>query len=937
MNTDTALRSRLIGLLAALLLPGGLLAADPVAVRYYEDAVARFNNGDAKGAEIQLKNALSRDPGQLAARILMGRIQLELGNALQAEEELVLANQLGADRTATALPLARARNRLGKYELNIEQLIPTEIPIDAQADVWVELGIARLKSGDPDGARIAFQQAVTIEPLHAGGMIGKAQVALDAGEFATAERLAGDAVEHNPDSSGAWFAKASALHAQGRHAQAAQAYARASDLAPGNTAAALGEATALLDGGDAAKASALLAAMRKDYPWMAEAPFLHAKALRELGKPDDAQRALEAAGEILDPVPVSDLRDNPALLRLAGILAAQNQRMERAYQAISLYLQQRPGDLQTRKLFARIALAMGKPADVKRSLVPLITAGRADAELLGLLGDASAQAHDFIAAESYYREALANHRGGPALIGRLGALQYRQGQRERALDTLQIVTEQEPSGATLGVSLYTAVLHLAEGRIDRARDITEQILAGQPDNLVALNLRAAVAITSGDRDSGRQQLEALLAKAPEFRPAKYNLAKLHALDGRYREAEAILHGFLTENANDQRALLELGRLATLRNDSRTAIGFYEKIRELDPKALIATTELIDLYLAESRPADAMKTALDLNSVRLDDFHAHATLAAVQVIREEYQDARSTLGRAVLLAGYDSRKLLRAATLQYAAQAHDDAVATLDRLLKEQPDALAARRLLGEVLFTQGKLSQARKQVEAVLERRPDDLYALAMLGDIQMAERQPAAAVATYTRAIAIDAQPELLVSAFHARNRTGQGDAALAELEAWQDANPDTAVVLRALAEHLHQRGRAEQAHGYYRRLIALTPDDARSLNNMANLLMDIDAEQAFRAARQALELDGDNPAILDTMGWALVQIGDLEKGIAHLRDAVARNGRSATTRYHLGAALEEYGSRIEARRQLQLALRLGTDSAPWAEDARLRLQRLN
>ena len=62
--------------------------ADLLAVRYYEDAAARFNGGDHKGAEVQLKNALSRDPGQLAARILMGKIQLELGNAHQAEEEL---------------------------------------------------------------------------------------------------------------------------------------------------------------------------------------------------------------------------------------------------------------------------------------------------------------------------------------------------------------------------------------------------------------------------------------------------------------------------------------------------------------------------------------------------------------------------------------------------------------------------------------------------------------------------------------------------------------------------------------------------------------------------------------------------------------------------------------------------------------------------------
>ena len=232
---------------------------------------------------------------------------------------------------------------------------------------------------------------------------------------------------------------------------------------------------------------------------------------------------------------------------------------------------------------------------------------------------------------------------------------------------------------------------------------------------------------------------------------------------------------------------------------------------------------------------------------------------------------------------------------------------------------------------------ARQQVETILAQQTDDVYTLALLGDIELAENQPEAAADTFARAIAIEPQPELIVSLFRARTRSGDGEAALEELKHWQSEHGDTPVVLRALAERHHQLGKLSEALIFYRRLLRLAPDDARSLNNMANLLMQSDTELAFQTARQALTLDPDNPAILDTMGWARIQIGDLETGIAHLREAVARDGRSAISRYHLGAALEEYGSYDEAKRQLQQALRLGDNNASWSNDARLRLQRMN
>ena len=180
-----------------------------------------------------------------------------------------------------------------------------------------------------------------------------------------------------------------------------------------------------------------------------------------------------------------------------------------------------------------------------------------------------------------------------------------------------------------------------------------------------------------------------------------------------------------------------------------------------------------------------------------------------------------------------------------------------------------------------------------------------------------------------------MLGSHVRARTLAGQGEEAVAEWQTWQESHPHDPLVLRALAERHHQLGQVEQAMRRYQELIAVRPNDPLAQNNLANLLMGLDNEQAFKAARRAHQLNPEHPAILDTYGWALVQVGDLDKGIALLREAAARAGRSAIIRYHLGVALGEFGSNREAKRQLQLALKLSNDAA-WAKDAMSRIDQL-
>ena len=59
--------------------------------------------------------------------------------------------------------------------------------------------------------------------------------------------------------------------------------------------------------------------------------------------------------------------------------------------------------------------------------------------------------------------------------------------------------------------------------------------------------------------------------------------------------------------------------------------------------------------------------------------------------------------------------------------------------------------------------------------------------------------------------------------------------------------------------------------------------------------------------------PTILDTLGWILVQQGQLEQGLRHLRDARLRDPQNPEIRYHLAVVLNRTGRADEARVELE------------------------
>jgi predicted Zn-dependent protease len=95
--------------------------------------------------------------------------------------------------------------------------------------------------------------------------------------------------------------------------------------------------------------------------------------------------------------------------------------------------------------------------------------------------------------------------------------------------------------------------------------------------------------------------------------------------------------------------------------------------------------------------------------------------------------------------------------------------------------------------------------------------------------------------------------------------------------------------------------------------------LNNLASALSELKDKRALGFAEQALKLQPDNPAIMDTLGWTLVQQGQSERGIKLLQQALSRMPDAAEIQYHLAAAYAGMGDDGRARQELKRLLDSG------------------
>jgi tetratricopeptide (TPR) repeat protein len=270
-----------------------------------------------------------------------------------------------------------------------------------------------------------------------------------------------------------------------------------------------------------------------------------------------------------------------------------------------------------------------------------------------------------------------------------------------------------------------------------------------------------------------------------------------------------------------------------------------------------------------------------------------------------------------LAAFDPGWQTRIARLQLMANNVDGANLSLEKALSAEADYLPALVVLAEIDLRAGALGKAEGRARTILKRAPELATGHQLLAEVAMARKSYPEALERYRMALAKEPSTDAALRVFAAHVQAGSAAAGNQFLESWIRSHPQDRVAKQALAEGYLRAGNLAAARSWYEQLLNEMGEDETILNNLANILLLQNDRKALEYAERAHKRAPTDPAIGDTLGWILVQQGQVEQGIRHLRDARLRDPTSPEIRYHLADALARAGRKDEARRELEPAVK--------------------
>ncbi len=757
---------------------------------------------------------------------------------------------------------------------------------------------ALLASGDLVKAKLEAQNAAQIEPRNAKARLLLAELAEQEGDLRNAVGHLLVAIDADPSLLEARVRLGNFYFLGRATEQAAEQAAKAMELAPDDPEVRLLNARVkFLQGDRAAAASEAEQALATD-PALVDAIMFKAGLA---GERENWEEAFAIVEDGLSKVAVEDSqplrqfrvqlmrrtgRQDEVEADILGLIDDFPEEEAYQYALVQYYMQEDESD-KAEALMRRIAAK--DPSDTERQLN---------------LARYLANAKGFDATEEFLTSAVAAQPEALALRAALGRLYESNKQADKAMSVYRDVVAQAPrSEEGFNVRNRMVAMHIAAEELDDAREAVDSILTDAPDNAGALLYSAAFAYVDQDFDSAIADLRVLLRKEEASEPGLLLLARSYTRSGDTALAQDAYRRLLAINPKHPEAPGELANLLARQGDAAEAESVLRARLEVDPEDAGAASGLIQTLLAQQD-----LEAAESEARKLVEMNENNALAQFQ------------LGR-----------------VMQAKESPAEAIGAYKATLAENPRATAALQGLAGVLLQDGRGAEALSFLQQHRQENPDLIEVRFIEGAVhaQLGDKQ--AARQAYTDVLA---ESPKAVRAYTALAGLEDEFAERIEiLERGFNAVPDNAQIGLLLASTLEREERWDEAIPVYEKLLVANSENLVAVNNLAALLLDRrdDATSHERALKLALELrDTDQPALLDTVGWAYYRNNDYANAVRYLERAVASAGDVPILRYHLGMAYAANNNPVGAKQELERAIAEAKTAFDGIEDAQAKLAEL-
>nr|WP_315219525.1 XrtA/PEP-CTERM system TPR-repeat protein PrsT [uncultured Duganella sp.] len=886
-------------------------ARQPSAEELIAEARQMQQKRDHNGAIIQLKNALQLNAGNAEARLLLAGAYNDAGDPLSAEKEARKAVSLGLPAQKALPVLAGALLRQGKYA---DVLKETAVAGDAPGpDLLIQQGQAHLGLGELPAARQRFDAALRARPKDAGATTGLAQAAALERDMEQADRYAAQAVADNPRDLDAWKVKGSLERVQGRIEDAERSYGSAQRIDPADADVLLQKTYLYIDANKFDDAARELDLYKKVAKGSLLVPYTQALLAYKRG---DTAAALEPLQQVLKVAP-----DHMPALLLAGAVQFKLGAIAQAELHLAKYLERDPDNLGARKLLVSTLLQAKRPQDAAAALAPTLKDPAPDAYVLALAAEAAMQSGDFAKAGSYYERASALAPDKVELRTSLGLSLLGAGDQKRAMAELERATALDAAYLPAGLALVRTALGLKQ--YDLALAAAAKLAAAHPDDADVTFLIGSAQMGKRDPVAARASYERSQRQRPGYYVPVAALAVLDAEEGKPDAAKARLIAFLEQDKKNMDAMTALSALATKRGDAAEATSWLEKSLAANPDAVYPALRLAADHLNRGQYERGLTLARKTSAANPGNIDALDILGQAQLVSGKPVDAVETYSQSIKLAPASARARYQLAGAQAQADKGADAIASLKKALQIEPDYVEAKLALAGLAQRADDMALALTLARDIQRLRPKSPAGLLLEADLLVKQKKLAPAIAVFERALALAPDAAIKIKLAYTLSLAGKGGEAEQRLARWIKEAPAASgtVPLRMyLAQLAIAGGRYAQAGAQLEAVLAARGQPnapgaavlAEASNNLAYVYQQLKDPRALSTAEQALALAPENPAVLDTAGWLLVERGDTVRGLPLLRKA-ATLAPSSVVHYHLAHGLSRAGDKPGAKKMLE------------------------
>jgi tetratricopeptide (TPR) repeat protein len=444
-------------------------------------------------------------------------------------------------------------------------------------------------------------------------------------------------------------------------------------------------------------------------------------------------------------------------------------------------------------------------------------------------------------------------------------------------------------------------LYASSGKNQEANELLAAVLKDNPKDSDAIAMRAAMMLTTGNRDQINQaanDLQALVTKSPQNHLYHFNLARA-----------------LIAKEEIEPARLQLEETIKLRSDFTAARILLGKI-----------------YMRKGDPAKALKEAEGVITLDHNNLQAHLMRSNALLALGDKDKARQELAGITKAYPQNADARYQSGFLAYEEKDYKKAEQIYSDLFKANPKD--TRGLVGvtESLASQNRLGEAIKQTQDAIAKEPQRQDLKLVLAKFYVRSEKYDDAIALYQGLLKQDPRSrDLLWQLAEAERRKGDFNTAIDTFRRCSQSAPSDTSCLMMLGQIYEGMGKTDQSKPIWEQILKIQPDNWLALNNLAYMKAQegVDLDQALSMSQKARQQQPDSPGVSDTLGWIYVKKNLSEDAVRIFKDLTTQVPENSTFHYHYGVALLQKGDKPMARKELEKAL---ADKPSTGEEAKIK-----